>query len=482
VFAEAAAILRDAPKDETIVVCAPNPVSPATAGAMAGGAANLAVGLFGSAASENLIVLPPEVNVHGLLDAGVAAAGGDDPLAGLAGVLLIRDDPTMRLPRAAEALESLGTVVVLDNVLSESARRANVVIAEGRAYASAGTYTQGDFRVQRLSPAIRPEGQAVPLFDALRALAGALGIETPATPDAALGALAADNRLYDGAYNLLVGEGTRMPVSGTGRGAVVPLEPLAGGGAGLRIVTGRDLYTAADAAALRHPEAEKLHRYDRVQVSEEDGVRLGIHDGDEVTLSAETATITARVTVTERVRPGTVYVSSLLQGGAVARFFADGAAPAVSLTIAGSASAAGTLRPQAAGGHNPVYYISGVGDAHEAALAAIGITTPAELLAAGGTAEGRRELAARVGVPADAVLGWVNRADLLRIPGVDFALADLLEDSGVDTVKELATRRPDSLARRLAEVAAASDRAAPRVEDVERWVAAAKALEPAVVH
>src|SRR5690606_1840723 len=68
---EAAQILQNAPLDETMVVCAPNPVSPEVAGAMAGGAANLAVALFGDRASENLVVLPPEVNGWGLLDQGV---------------------------------------------------------------------------------------------------------------------------------------------------------------------------------------------------------------------------------------------------------------------------------------------------------------------------------------------------------------------------------------------------------------------------
>ncbi len=333
-LAEAAAILRDAPKDETIVVCAPNPVSPVIAGAMAAGAANLAVGLFGSAASENLIVLPAEVNVHGLLDAGVAVEGAANPLAGLTGLLLVRDDPTMRIPGAEAALQQVGTVVAIDSVLHEAARLAAVIIAEGRAYASAGTYTQGDFRVQRLTPALVPEGAAVPLFTALVAIANGLGADVPGTPDAALGALASANPLYDGAYNLLIGEGVRMPVASSGKGAVVPLAPLASSGEGLRIATGRDLYTAADAAALRHPDAEKLHRYDRIQLSEEDGERLGVRDGDEITIAAGSSSITANATVTDRVREGTVFVSSLLQGGAVAQFFAGDSLPVVSVSPA----------------------------------------------------------------------------------------------------------------------------------------------------
>ncbi|WBL36424.1 molybdopterin-dependent oxidoreductase [Tepidiforma flava] len=61
-IARAADLLREAPREQTMVVCAPNPVSPAIAAAMTGGAANLAIALLGDAASEGLAVLPPEAN------------------------------------------------------------------------------------------------------------------------------------------------------------------------------------------------------------------------------------------------------------------------------------------------------------------------------------------------------------------------------------------------------------------------------------
>ncbi|MEX2081084.1 MAG: 2Fe-2S iron-sulfur cluster-binding protein, partial [Dehalococcoidia bacterium] len=115
--AEAAAILKEADLGRTVIVCAPNPVSADLAGAMAGGAANLAVALFGDQASEHLVVLPPDVNTWGLLDAGLAAEGPGD---GLAGALILRDDPTMR----GHAEPLAGTVVVLDTVLHPSAKAA----------------------------------------------------------------------------------------------------------------------------------------------------------------------------------------------------------------------------------------------------------------------------------------------------------------------------------------------------------------------
>ena len=326
-IAEAAALLRDS--EGAIVVCAPNPVSPAIAGAMAGGAANLAVALHGEAASDHLVVAPPEVNTHGLLDAGVAVAGNADPLAGLSGLLVVRDDPTMRLPDAEAALNRLNAIVVIDNVAHETARRATVALAEGRVYASRGTYTQGDFRVQRLEPAILPEGEAVPCFAALSALAEALGVDVPADPEAALAAIARETPAYQPAADLIVGEGVRLEVAPSGQGRMLPVADAAVSGEGLRIITGRDQYTAADAAALRHPEAERLHRYDRFQLAEDDAERLGVANGDELELSNGERTLRAPVTVTDRVPEGAVYVSSLLGGGAVVGFFRGGTLPAV---------------------------------------------------------------------------------------------------------------------------------------------------------
>ncbi|MGE5596638.1 MAG: 2Fe-2S iron-sulfur cluster-binding protein [Hyphomicrobiales bacterium] len=325
----AAAILKDTAREDTIVVCAPNPVSPAIAGAMAGGAANLAVALFGNAASENLVVLPPEVNVHGLLDQDVAVTSFDGDFGELAGLLVVREDPTMRLPGAADALQRIGTIVVVDNVLHETAKRAQVVIAEGRPYATAGTYTQGDFRVQKLTPAIKPEGDAYVCYEALRLLAAELGVDAPESPDAALGEIAKANPAYQPAWDLIVGEGVRMAMSGSGRGQQVPVETFNVPDDRFRIITGRDLYTAEDAAALRHPEAEKLHRYDRIQVSEEDAARLGISDNDEIEVTDGPHTIRARANVDARVPVGCVYISSLLQGGAVAAFYEGVAVPAV---------------------------------------------------------------------------------------------------------------------------------------------------------
>ncbi|MEX1102640.1 MAG: molybdopterin-dependent oxidoreductase, partial [Dehalococcoidia bacterium] len=290
IIAEAAQVIGPADRDSMLVVVAPNPVSPAIAAAMAGGAANLAIALWAERAGENLVELPAEVNVHGLLDVGVGVEGSANPLEGLSGLLVIRDDPTVRLPGAAEALAGIGTIVVIDDILHETAKRATAVIADGRAYGTSGTFTQGDFRVQKLQRAVMPQGDGVAGHLALQALGAGLGLELPTSTDAILGEIAKANPDYQAAHDLIVGDGVRLAMKGSGKGTQVPVEAVPAA-EGIRVIAARDLYTAEDAAMLRHPEAEKLHRYDRIQVSEEDAAELGISDMNEIEVSDGRVTI-----------------------------------------------------------------------------------------------------------------------------------------------------------------------------------------------
>ncbi len=84
------------------------------------------------------------------------------------------------------------------------------------------------------------------------------------------------------------------------------------------------------------------------------------------------------------------------------------------------------------------------------------------------------------------ILKWVNAADLLCIEGVTPDWAEMLEVSGVDTVKELRNRVPENLHRKMVETRAEKPRQfhsdAPELEQIQAWIAAAKAMEPVVTH
>lgn len=122
--------------------------------------------------------------------------------------------------------------------------------------------------------------------------------------------------------------------------------------------------------------------------------------------------------------------------------------------------------------------IEGIGPEYGAKLTAAGVKTVEALLERGASASGRAELAESTGLTASRILEWVNRADLMRIKGVGSEYSDLLEASGVDTVKELAQRVPANLQAKMAEVNETKKlvRVVPALSQVETWVAEAKTL------
>lgn len=126
--------------------------------------------------------------------------------------------------------------------------------------------------------------------------------------------------------------------------------------------------------------------------------------------------------------------------------------------------------------------IEGIGEVFAAKLEGVGVPTVEALLQQGGTPGGRKALAEKTELSTDRILEWVNRADLMRIKGVGSEYSDLLEASGVDTVKELAMRRPDNLQAKMVEVNEAKKlvRRVPTLNEVDAWVGEAKTLPPMV--
>jgi predicted flap endonuclease-1-like 5' DNA nuclease len=100
------------------------------------------------------------------------------------------------------------------------------------------------------------------------------------------------------------------------------------------------------------------------------------------------------------------------------------------------------------------------------------------LINAATTPKARKTLAAAAGMSEQEVLELANRADLARVKGIGKVFSDLLENAGVDTVKELAQRKPANLHAKLAEVNTEKHFAkrAPTMAEVTDWVDQAKAL------
>lgn len=122
--------------------------------------------------------------------------------------------------------------------------------------------------------------------------------------------------------------------------------------------------------------------------------------------------------------------------------------------------------------------VEGIGDVYAGKLKEAGVATAEALLEVGATPKGRKELAEKSGISGDLILKWVNRVDLFRIKGVGEEYSDLLEAAGVDTVVELATRKPENLLEKMTSVNEAKKlvRRLPVLSQVKDWVEQAKSL------
>jgi predicted flap endonuclease-1-like 5' DNA nuclease len=116
--------------------------------------------------------------------------------------------------------------------------------------------------------------------------------------------------------------------------------------------------------------------------------------------------------------------------------------------------------------------IEGIGEVYAQKLRDEGVATTEALLEQGATPHGRTELAKKTGISDRLILKWVNRADLFRVKGIGEQYSDLLAAAGVETVLELAQRRPDHLHQKLVETNEAKKlvRVVPGLEQVTEWV------------
>jgi predicted molibdopterin-dependent oxidoreductase YjgC len=373
-LAEAVAVFKDAiakgEEANVAVVFAPTHVNAWQNADTAKAAANLAIVACGpERAPASLYVMPTDVNVNGLRGLGVTPEllPGYHPLAdgdyrGQAGetwggvrlsqvegltlqgmlaaarngklkaLVITGDNPMLAVPDKAAvraALEALDLIVVIDNVMTDTAELAEYVLPDVDVYGKAGTYTPADRRILRRSVATGRQEQARPAIEALAELgtilAARLGrsVTFSENPEAVMSEIAAIVPAYNGVrYIDLIAGDRRQDFNGA-----VPANALQSVTAAedeapvdvfqLALMTGRTLYTSIEATAIHKPDADKLHREEFVEVSLEDAERLGIADGDEVTLATDQGEMRIRAQVTDMVPAGSVFVPLLYNGGEV---------------------------------------------------------------------------------------------------------------------------------------------------------------------
>ena len=132
----------------------------------------------------------------------------------------------------------------------------------------------------------------------------------------------------------------------------------------------------------------------------------------------------------------------------------------------------------------PIKSIEGIGAKYEAKLKELGIKNVENLLEIAANKKGREKLSEDTGISEKVILTWVNYADLFRIKGIGTQYSELLEAAGVDSVPELANRKPENLLIRMTEVNEEKKlvRGLPLLKQVQKWVAQAKELPKVVSH
>ncbi|UCC47581.1 MAG: DUF4332 domain-containing protein [Gemmatimonadota bacterium] len=126
--------------------------------------------------------------------------------------------------------------------------------------------------------------------------------------------------------------------------------------------------------------------------------------------------------------------------------------------------------------------IEGIGAVHARKLKKVGVGSTDTLLDYCRTPKARQKVAKASGIASKQLLKFVNHADLMRIKGIGGEYSELLEASGVDTVKELKHRDAQALYQKMVRTnkRRALVRQVPSERMVKRWVAQAKRIKPMV--
>jgi predicted molibdopterin-dependent oxidoreductase YjgC len=345
--------------------------------------ANVAVTCCGEEAAHALFLLPQEANVWGLRDIGgepdllpgyrpvddeearaemerlwgasLPSAKGltfDEMLAGdeIRALVVLADNPLMTAPNSdaiRRRLSDLDLLVAIDSLPTDTARIAHVVLPDVGPYAKEGTVTSADRRVLRLGAATPPAGDSQPAWRILGELGSRLAqrFKAPelrinyAGPAAIMEEIVKVVPLYKRAPYAQLESGARQPLDGLGpKQASIQEVPavLAAEAEGYALLVGRGLFTAYEAAALRLPDADKLHREEFVEINPLDAAALGISDGESVTLRNGSAKLSIAAQITEAVRPRTLYLPLYWNGGAVSALFdSDRSSVVVKLSAGG---------------------------------------------------------------------------------------------------------------------------------------------------
>ena len=274
--------------------------------------------------------VPPEepgLTIPEMLD---AAARGD-----LRGLWVQGEDIAQSDPNEAhviKALSNLDFLMVQEMFFSETARYAHLVLPAAGALEQEGTFTNGERRIQRVRPAVRPPGEARPDWSVIRDVAVAMGAPWHYSEPADVMdeiACVAPHMLGGVSYDRLGADGLQWPCpepghSGTarvhtegfvrGKGRVVSIDYAASpeqcsADFPFVLVTGRVLEHYNVGSMTRRTAQRELVGEDFLEIHPDDAAARGLAAGDFVELESRRSRVRARVRLSHRVTPGTLFLA-----------------------------------------------------------------------------------------------------------------------------------------------------------------------------
>lgn len=279
---------------------------------------------------------------------GLRATETDDAIlrGEITALYIFGENPVLSEPDAGrfrEALARLELLVVQDIFLTETARLATVVLPAAGAAEKDGTFTNTERRVQRVRAAVPPPGEARPDWRIFTALAEKMGCapfsyrsageiwdEVRRLVPEKFGGIS--YRRLDSPSGLIwpcpdeshpgtpvLYEGGVFPTP-SGKALLHPVPHQASSPGGvvekpdddypLVLTTGRRVYHYHTGTMTRKEWVlNQMGPEELVEINPRDAGRIGVTDGGLVRVSTRRASLAARAWVTERVPPGTVFMT-----------------------------------------------------------------------------------------------------------------------------------------------------------------------------
>ena len=274
--------------------------------------------------------VPPEepgLTIPEMID---AAARGDLRGLWIQGEDIAHSDPNEA--HVIKALSHLDFLMVQEMFFSETARYAHLVLPAAGALEQEGTFTNGERRIQRVRPAVRPPEGARPDWSVIRDVGVAMGASwhylEPAEVMDEIARVAP--HLFGGvSYTRLGADGLQWPCpepghSGTarvhtegfvrGKGRLVAIGYVASPEQCSEdfpfvLVTGRVLDHYNVGSMTRRTAQRELVGEDLLEIHPDDAAAKGLAAGDLVELESRRSRARVRVTLSQRVTPGTLFLA-----------------------------------------------------------------------------------------------------------------------------------------------------------------------------